>query len=330
MHKRRVLYFREPEVHSILLRQLSHSGYRIYPKVRLADAINKDQNEHLTSREFDYLSRAHLDFLVIRDELPIFAVEFDGLAHIHDQEAIERDVLKNRLCKAANLPVLRVTTSEITERDKLTLLDYMLMRFVAWHEEIDGILTEIQEYAANLPPASDPEDLAVDLDPSFHFNVRHPFPGAQLVRERLWRHYRIAWDMDPQRRRASPALLCDATLKRAGPLRSDQFHTSEIQATVWKPDAKHDQTLFSEFVEVTIRSWLPLRTVVPDADMNLFALSDLKELEAAVERFKIRVESMWFPDLPGINAWDVSEHYAEYLGFRAIERWAKRELRTNV
>ena len=44
------------------------------------------------------------------------------------------------------------------------------------------------------------------------------------------------------------------------------------------------------------------------------------------EQMQLRIEGMWFPDLPGISPWDISENYAEYLGFRAIERWAKQNL----
>jgi hypothetical protein len=107
MHKRRVLLFREPAVHSILRRQLTSKGFQVYPKVRLSDAVAKDDGEHLPQREFDHLTRAHLDFLVVRNELPVFAVEFDGQGHALP-EAIERDVLKNRLCKSADLPLLRI------------------------------------------------------------------------------------------------------------------------------------------------------------------------------------------------------------------------------
>ena len=78
MHKRRVLLFREPAVHSILRRQLTNKGFQVYPKVRLSDAVAKDDGEHLSQREFDYLIRAHLDFLVVRNDLPVFAVAFAG------------------------------------------------------------------------------------------------------------------------------------------------------------------------------------------------------------------------------------------------------------
>lgn len=72
MQKRPVLIFKEPAVDSILLRQVGEKGFRIYPKVRLADAIAKD--EYLSPREFQYFSRAHFDFLVVRDDdMPVFA-----------------------------------------------------------------------------------------------------------------------------------------------------------------------------------------------------------------------------------------------------------------
>lgn len=331
MHKRRVLYFMDPEIHSILLRRLSDKGYRIYPKVRLGDAIGKDADERLPAIEFDYLTRAHLDFLVVKDEMPVFAVEFDGLQHFHDPKTIERDVLKNRLCKAADLPLLRITVKEVTERDQWTLLDYMLLRFLAWHDEIDDISSEIQDFADTLPPDADVEDYAVDLDPTVQFDLRHPFPGTRLVTERLWHRYHIAWNLDEDRSRHSSAvLICSAFMHSSGALHHDQFHTSQAKAAVWKPGAKENEIIFSEVVEVTMRSWLPLIADVPEPpDLDLFSFSNPGKSRSDLERFKLRAESMWFPQLPGMSIWDISEQYAEYLGFRAIERWAKNTLHSS-
>ena len=78
MHKRKILFFREPEVQTILLRQLSRKGYKIYPKVRLEDVIGTDTGEHISDRKFSYLSRTHLDFVVTKEDTAVFAVEFDG------------------------------------------------------------------------------------------------------------------------------------------------------------------------------------------------------------------------------------------------------------
>lgn len=317
MHKRRLLYFMEPAVHTILLRQLTSKGYRVYPKVRLCDAIGKDENERISQREFHYFTRAHLDFVIVKNEMPIFAVEFDGQNH-SSPEAIERDVLKNRLCKAADLPLLRITSAEITERDQLTVLDYMLMRHVAWQEEIGGIMDEIQEFVAGLPQDFDPEDYAVDCDPTFHFDLRHPFPGNPLVRERLWRNYRIAWELE-RRADKTARYFCDVGYqKRKGSFHDDQFHTCELVVSVWEPGGTWKNPVFSRQVEVSIRAWLPLQAEVP---ATTFPFMDLSE--AGVKLFEERIASMWFPNLPGISPWDIAENYAEYLGFRAIEQWAK-------
>lgn len=89
---------------------------------------------------------------------------------------------------------------------------------------------------------------------------------------------------------------------------------------------KEKESVFEQEVSVTLRSWLPLRTEVPSQDM-FQALSgeiDPTKVDEIVEQFKLRVESMWIPDLPGIDIFDIAVHFAEYLGFRAVERWAKQ------
>lgn len=321
MRKRRVLVFQEPAVHSILLRQLTPKGFRIYPKVRLADAIFKD--EYLSPREFQYFTRAHFDFLVVKDDdTPVFAVEFDGRGHA-EPEAVERDVIKNRLCNRSALPLLRITSAEIAESDQHSVLDYMLMRYVAWQEEIHDIAAEIEEFAASLPTGADPDDYAVDLDPSVHFDLRHPFPATSAVRDRLWKNHGVAWNLGDRRGAAAARLFCDVGCpKQIGNTKDDQFTSCDVTATVWEPSATAQSPMLVKRVSVSVRAWLPLQVNVPGAP--LFFSSGLLSLSAEqVRLFGERVNAMWFPHLPGVSPWDIAENYAEYLGFRAIERWAK-------
>ena len=177
MRTLKLLYFKESRVDTILRKRLEKEGYRIDAKVGLSDAINKDKGEFLAKREFDYLTRAHLDFLITKDNWPQFAVEFDGPHHQQDKKAIENDVLKNRLCRSAGLPLLRIRADQLDDLDQTTALDYMLDRYVAWGKEKDELLAMVEEFAENIPENASPEDLAVDLDPHFWFDVRHPFPG---------------------------------------------------------------------------------------------------------------------------------------------------------
>lgn len=326
MHKVPLMHNRESYVDSILRRHLSKEGYRVVPKVRVGDVIIKDTGDKLSQREFDYYTRSHFDFLVTKDDLPIFAVEFDGVHHFVDDRTIENDVIKNRLCKEAGLPLLRITSTEIEENDKFTLLDYMLMRYIAWDHEYPAIIEEIKEIATNIPSNSNPEDYAVDLDPSFHFDMKHPFPSRDKILERLWRNHKIAWTMAKVDRQRVAEYLCDVGYGSTGSLENDQFHTCTRHPILWHRLGSRHEPLMSEEVTVSLRSWLPLITGVPAPDV--WACRDKNgnpiSPNELLAQFTLRAQSMWFPELPGLSPWDLAENYCEYLGFRAIERWARK------
>ena len=325
MHKRPILYLREPDVDTVLQRQLAKEGYRILPKVGLSDALVKDRGDYLSQREFDYFTRAHLDFLVTCDNMPVFAVEFDGVHHFLDDRTIENDVIKNRLCKHAGLPLLRVTSSEIKEYDKITLLDYMLLRYVAWGKEYPLITQEIKEFVATIGPDSYPDDPPVQhFDPSFHFDLRHPFPAREIVLERLWRNHRIAWTMVKPERHGSAEFLCDVTGGSWELLEIEQFNKCTRRALAWRPNEHHP--VFSIAVSITLRSWLPLRVDVPSPDLSqLWGELNADKAQELIEQFEIRVKSMWLLELPGISVMDIAQNYTEYLGLRAVEQWAKKK-----
>ena len=200
MKKRKLLTWSEAEVDKILRRRLPSSAYRVLVAVRLSDAIGTDPGERLPEAEFQFMTRAHLDFLIVRNSYPsepVVAVEFDG-PHHDDPVQVSRDVLKNRLCQKADLPLIRIRGPEIEEHDQVTVLDYIMDRFLAWQSESPGIMEEIRDYAASLDPVhlhhliadSDPS-----LDPSFEFSLRHPFPGTQKVKARLLHRVvsRVVW-----------------------------------------------------------------------------------------------------------------------------------------
>jgi hypothetical protein len=57
---------------------------------------------------------AHFDFVVANvEDMPLFAVEFDGPRHRHDSDAIRRDHLKNELCERLGLALARVTDEHL-------------------------------------------------------------------------------------------------------------------------------------------------------------------------------------------------------------------------
>jgi hypothetical protein len=193
VHKRQLVNFKERQTLRILDDVLTNSPYRAFSKVRLTDVICPDEGESVTSDERTFLRTAHFDFVVYRKTEtldPEFALEFDGLHHEYDPVQKRRDVIKNRLCDNAKLPLIRITDIELEEYEKVTLLGYMVSRFKAWDEEHECILAEIEDYVSGLSPEeihkltrggiADPS-----IDPTFIFDCRHPFPSTKRIAERL-------------------------------------------------------------------------------------------------------------------------------------------------
>lgn len=92
----------------------SDNGLRVFPKLRFADVVQKDRTI-LTNREFGYYTRSHFDFTMTdADGRPLMVIEYDGPSH-SDPKQMERDQIKNDLCKRAGLGLLRIHDRHVTK-----------------------------------------------------------------------------------------------------------------------------------------------------------------------------------------------------------------------
>ena len=79
----------------------------------------------LNDKECQYAMNpaTHLDFLIYNriGKKPILAIEVDGYVY-HKQDAVQahRDLLKNKILKLYNIPLLRLSTNGSGEREKIT------------------------------------------------------------------------------------------------------------------------------------------------------------------------------------------------------------------
>src|SRR3989442_12357257 len=122
MRIRRITNHSEELAERIIRDTLAGTGWSVAIKMRLQDVVDRE-GEDLPYEQFQFLTRAHLDFTVYRevDRLPTFAIEFDGSKHALRTQ-IQRDVLKNGLCARAGLPLIRIGFAELHEREKMTVL----------------------------------------------------------------------------------------------------------------------------------------------------------------------------------------------------------------
>jgi hypothetical protein len=90
---------------------VADNGLRVFPKPRMADVIEKD--EFLESRIFSYYTHSHFDFLVASHDLkPVMTIEYDGPYHSR-AEQVDRDKIKNLLCRKAGLPIIRINANHV-------------------------------------------------------------------------------------------------------------------------------------------------------------------------------------------------------------------------
>ncbi len=133
MHRKPFLNRSESSTLDLLERSLRGTSWQVYVKPRLLDVLSEDPEDALTEAERRMVRFGHLDFVILNRALqvvPEFAVEFDGPSHF-DEAQQDRDRVKDALCLAAQLPLLRIESDMIGEREQITILEWVMDRFVA-------------------------------------------------------------------------------------------------------------------------------------------------------------------------------------------------------
>jgi ssDNA-binding Zn-finger/Zn-ribbon topoisomerase 1 len=107
----------------------------VYPKVRLADVL-PIENSGLSDVLYEFALQGHYDFVVTgRDEVPIFAIEFDGPQH-RDSPQAERDVKKDELSSRFRFPLFRVHAKDLCRTEsQLDNLSELIERWFHDHAQ---------------------------------------------------------------------------------------------------------------------------------------------------------------------------------------------------
>jgi hypothetical protein len=115
-----------------LERAAEAAGYKIAPKVRVADVLSI-AGSGLSNAEYSYALRSHFDWVVTEgdERTPQFAVEFDGSSHEIPAVAA-RDALKDRIVTHFGFPLLRIDGTFLRRVRKRPLLEILVEAWKAW------------------------------------------------------------------------------------------------------------------------------------------------------------------------------------------------------
>jgi len=167
-------------------------------KQRTIDSVI-ERDRYLSAEEFSLYTRGSFDFVVQheQEDEPAFALEFDGPRH-EDPVQAARDIIKNRLCHEAGIPLIRIGFDELHERDEISVLEWLIQRFIVWEEDTPDAAAEMIADFEDSPGA---EDFARQLrdDPdeatgilAATFSSDFPFPANAEIARRLYRRFGIS------------------------------------------------------------------------------------------------------------------------------------------
>jgi len=342
--------YSEVKTRRTLENRLNKAGYKIFASVRLSDVIEVDE------RELDELSDAmyrysHFDFVVTKGAwlTPCFAVEFDGPHHETDKAQRRRDAIKNMLCKKAGFSLLRITSRELEQYEKVSVLSYMLELYLAWQKEAPGILKEIKEYIQENPhdPAwiETQQTGIVDpsLDPTVIFQLRHPFPPILTVVQRLKKKHiytpRTFQGVREYIQRYKPKFILECWYAEHKEEPSGDFHKVtktyylikrpiEVTNITFKNGKILDNRIKLLYVaeQSAKLKWAGPASLENESSLDF--LSNIPEEIAQLLQplLQPRATDIFFYGLPGVHIPDITEEIAEYLTLKEIEEWAFKNL----
>jgi uncharacterized protein DUF2726 len=288
---------------------LAKSGWAFFMKIRLQDVLDLDVREP----EWSLYTTGHFDFVVGRssDDLPVFALEIDGPSHENPKQ-VSRDIIKSRLCSYAGLPLLRLGIDALDEAAEVSVLEWLVERFVYWQEQ-------------------SPAYRADGLSPFVH-HVVSPFPGNLAATTRLFNDFRISvgvtnsevlsqvkvfqhhWLVQASRTFANAApYRLQVEWPAALPTFQDgavsEFTVSKVEVRLSRRDSPEalfgttGQARFAWAHKTRSSSAIPPHALILSAE-------------------ELRALGLFAPDLPWLDASAIADELAIYDALSKVERWA--------
>jgi hypothetical protein len=345
MRTQRITNRSEALAERIIRTTLAGAGWSVAIKLPLQVVLDREQ-EALPYEEFQLLTRGHLDFTIYDavDHRPAFAIEFDGLGH-DDPRQIKRDVTKNRLCARAGLPLIRIGFAELHEQEQMTVLGWLIERFVTWERDVanahhapsprtpEGELLPARYLYTDLQTGavwvfrSPFECLRVEIGPggilqtqveddpdvllkiaAGIFSDRNPYPGNAVIAERLLTKFGIECPGATEPREAKDRASAPYVFEIAWPGKRHPV----AQGRAGRAIVAEREALLRK---ANRPNQVPFRTV----GLARLTLANKTGLTPAEE------EALE-PDPPWINPEWMAIDLAAYDALRELERWAKLHL----
>lgn len=258
--------------------------------------LNKKERKHYNDATFDFL-------ICGRDGLAIIVIEFDGPQHFDNVKQEKTDFRKSNICKKAGLSILRIDDTYLEVCDKISILEFIILRFNKWHKEINELEADASYHFENRSKEAIDSDIGnmdyIDYDPTIEFNYRYQLTEVSGIEEYL-EDIGIIKDvfLDSQRPKQS-----FYAYKQGIPIYGqDGFITYSVKYSLSTKLEKAGRILNKEEIVESI------------ARMRWYLFKDTKEGVGWTER-----ENNYF-DIPGTSIPDLCKNIASYRALKEIKQ----------
>lgn len=290
----------------IIEKTLKNSKYKVFPGLPLYAVFGNKDNE-FNREEKRYIHESTFDFVIFDEKsFPQLAIEFDGPVHDIYKKKRMSDIKKNRICMKQGLYLLRIRDFHLKEYEKITILEYILLRFIRWNIEQKKLVQDMYDFFESLSEEEFEEytrDGVLDpsIDPTVIFDLKYPFPGIEDVKKRMRNFYGI-FDRDIFNRGDETRIEEDGSITH---VERRQLETS---------------------IEMINSSATQEINIIFSAPVNLLCLipteKDWNRSESPYDYFKKSGKlPVAFNDVPGLSVNELAETIAEYFTLKKIENW---------
>ncbi|MCZ7611009.1 MAG: DUF2726 domain-containing protein [Ignavibacterium sp.] len=300
--------------------ELRETEYVIYQKLPIADVIDTSVKQFLTKKEKNFYEKSHFDFVITdKHHNPVFAIEFDGPYHQIKEEVRLRDVRKNRICQVAELPLLRITDLELEKVDSISIVRFIVYRFIKWTQNYDKIKNELENELANMSAEEykmvvTDRFIDVGYNPDYIFHIEHPFPLKEGVITELKKQYQLE---------EKPSDSYWYSVNRYGSSFTNGFHSASYTYGIYKGKSPNSTISFKKGKLITEGI-----EVIKEEKINFvmkYALVTIENINSNTIPIQYKstygILPIYYSDIPGASIPDICEAIAEYVSYKKVLTW---------
>ena len=296
----------------IIERALKDSNYKVFPGLPLYEIFDNKNNE-FSKEERRYIRDSIFDFVVFDEKsFPQLAIEFDGPVHdIYEKKKLS-DIKKNRICKKQDLYLLRIRDFHLRKYEKITVLEYILLRFIRWNIEQKKLVQDMYDFFESLSEEEFEEytrDGVLDpsIDPTVIFDLRYPFPGIEDVKKRMRNIYGI-FNRDIFNRGDETRIEEDGSITH--------IERRQLEASI-----KMINSIDAREINIIFSATVNLLCLMPTE-------KDWNRSERPFNYFKKSGKlPVSFNDVPGLSVNELAETLSEYFTLKKIENWLEKNIK---